>query len=880
MAGNFVYSFNEGSKDMRALLGGKGADLAEMTKIGLPVPFGFTVTTEACRDYYRQGRKLSDEIVIDIENKLHELEAVTGKRFGDQSAPLLVSVRSGAPVSMPGMMDSILDLGMNDRIARALAELTGNRRFAFDSYRRFIEMYGNVVLNIPEADFREILSAVVGVKGCGTEAGLEAGDLEAIVSEYKELILAETGKPLPDDPQDQLIGAIESVLDSWTSDRAVLYRKINNISDDLGTAVNVQAMVYGNMGDRSGSGVAFSRSPVNGDKNIYGEFLLNSQGQDVVSGSRTPERITEMAEQLPDAYKSFVKICEVLEQHYQDMQDMEFTIEEGKLYILQTRSTKRTARAAVTAAVDMAEEGLIDKSTAVMRISADDVDQLLHEEFDEGELKTAEVITRGLAASSGAASGKVCLDINKAVQMKSRGEKVILVRKETSPEDLAGMVSAEGLITTVGGITSHAAVVARGMGKCCVSACSDIEIDTENNCFTVGGKTYKEGDTISVDGTTGVIYNGAVKMNPPELTGKFGKILSWADDIRALKVRANCDTPEEVKQGDIFGAQGVGLCRTEHMFFSKVRIPEFREMILAKDKEGRERALKKLLPYQRDDFIEMFRVLKERPFTIRLLDPPLHEFLPNTENEMRALADRLNMSYDEVYDRCESLRELNPMMGMRGVRVAVVYPEIVMMQTEAIISAAIKVRSELNIDIVPEIMIPLVQNTNELKTVKKVIDQAADIIMKDLGETIDYRVGTMIETPRAALTADQIASEVEFFSFGTNDLTQMTLGFSRDDTAELIKTYIDLGIMDKDPFKSLDIGGVGRLIEGGTRLGRKTRQNISIGICGEQAGDPESIEFFSSIGLNYVSCSPYRVPQARLAAAHAAIIESRKKSAD
>ncbi len=873
----YVYSFNEGSKDMRSLLGGKGAGLAEMTKIGLPVPFGFTVTTEACSRYYEDGKRIDESIVAEIKSKLADLERVMGKKFGDPDDPLLVSVRSGAPISMPGMMDTILNLGLNDQTVVALGKLTNNDRFAYDSYRRFIQMFGDVVLEIPMEKFEAIFDGKKAEVGAKFDVDLKTEDLKDIIKSYKKLVKEEIGRDFPTDPEQQMMEAITAVFRSWNNDRAILYRKVEDIPDDLGTAVNVQSMVFGNKGNTSGTGVAFTRDPATGEKRIYGEFLVNAQGEDVVAGIRTPEPISQMAERFPSAYKSFEHICEVLEQHYTDMQDMEFTVEEGKLYMLQTRAAKRTAEAAVRVACDMVDEKLIDRKTAVLRIEPEHVEHLLHPVFDAEDESKAEVIAEGLPASPGAAVGKICLSVAKAVEWSEKGEKVILVRPETSPEDLAGMLSAEGLLTARGGRTSHAAVVARGMGKCCVAGAREITIDDKNGIMKVGDREFSEGDLISLNGTTGRVYLGEITLIPPDFSGDFGRIMTWADEIRTLKVRVNADTPADVKQAVAFGAEGVGLCRTEHMFFQDCRIPVFREMIVAQSEKGRRAALAKLLPYQRSDFKAMYTVLKDRPMTIRLLDPPLHEFLPKTDEEVKQLAEESGVSEEQIRERTDSLREFNPMLGDRGCRLAVEYPEIAQMQTEAIISAAIEVGNELDIDIVPEIMIPLVGGRRELAYVKDIVDKAAFSTMERMGKTIEYQVGTMIEVPRAALTADGIAHHAEFFSFGTNDLTQMTYGFSRDDTAELISKYVDEGLLDTDPFKTIDVYGVGRLMKYAVQYGRKTRPNLKLGICGEHGGDPKSIELCSKIGLNYVSCSPYRVPVARLAAAQAVIKQANEE---
>ena len=871
MTTKFVYSFNEGSKDMRDLLGGKGANLAEMTKIGLPVPFGFTVTTEACKKYYADDKQIDQAVVEEIKVKLAELENVMGKKFGDPNDPLLVSVRSGAPISMPGMMDTILNLGLNDDTVVALAKLTDNERFAYDSYRRFIQMFGDVVLEVPMKEFNVIFDGQKAKVGAEFDVDLETEDLKTIIVGYKKLVKDTLGRDFPQDPQEQLMEAVTAVFRSWGNDRAILYRKLNDISESLGTAVNVQSMVFGNKGNDSGTGVAFTRSPVNGEKKIYGEFLVNAQGEDVVAGIRTPKPIQEMAESFPEAYKNFEHIADVLEKHYTDMQDMEFTVENSKLFMLQTRNAKRTAEAAVNVAVDMVNEGLIDKKTAVLRIEPDFVEHLLHPRFDEADEAKATPIAKGLAASPGAAFGKICFQASAATEIAAKGEKAILVRLETSPEDLAGMVVAQGILTAHGGVTSHAAVVARGMGKCCVAGCSAVAIDEEAGKMTVNGKVYKEGDYISLNGTNGNVYEGMLKLVPPDISGNFNKVMSWADEIRTMKVRTNADTPKDLQQAIDFGAEGVGLCRTEHMFFNEERIPAIREMIIASNEEERRVALAKLLPFQKGDFKAMYLALGDRPMTVRLLDPPLHEFLPKTEEDMQQLAKTSGIPYEKLVEEAEKLKEFNPMLGHRGCRLAVTYPEIAEMQTEAIIMAAIEASAEMGFDVVPEIMIPLVGAKKELMNVKATVVATAEKCMEKAGKKLEYLVGTMIEIPRAALTADEIAEEAEFFSFGTNDLTQMTFGFSRDDTAELISGYVDKGILEHDPFKSIDQDGVGKLMKMGVELGKKTRPNIHLGICGEHGGDPKSVEFCNSIGLNYVSCSPFRVPVARLAAAQAAI---------
>ena len=853
----YVYSFNEGSKDMRGLLGGKGANLAEMTSIGLPVPFGFTVTTEACTRYYEDGETIDSEIEEEIFGKLKELEDVTGKKFGDLQTPLLVSVRSGSPFSMPGMMDTVLNLGMNDETAEAMIKLTGDESFVMDSYKRFIQMFADVVKSVDKKKF-------------DIEAE-KTNDLKQIIVNYKEIYKQETGEEFPQNPQTQLMEAVRAVFRSWNNERAVLYRKLNDIPDNLGTAVNVQAMVFGNMGDDSCTGVAFTRNPASGKRELFGEFLINAQGEDVVAGIRTPQPISEMKENFPDVYSEFERIAALLERHYTDVQDMEFTVEKNKLYMLQTRNAKRTAQAAVKIAVDMEQEGLIDKETAVMRIDPSQIDQLLHHRFDEEALKSAKPMAKGLPASPGAACGAVYFDAASAEAAFDRGEKVVLVRQETSPEDLAGMVAAEGIMTSRGGMTSHAAVVARGMGKCCVAGCSEVIVDEIAKSMKSGDIIIGEGDYISIDGNTGNVYPGRIATVAPEMSGDFAKVMTWADEIRTMKVRTNADNPRDAKQAVEFGAEGIGLCRTEHMFFDEDRISDMRKMILASDREEREKALAKLLPYQKEDFKGIFEVMEDRPVNIRLLDPPLHEFLPSTEKEINDLAQQMGISPEKLRDKVTELKEFNPMLGHRGCRLAVTYPEIAKMQTEAIITAAMEVKEEKNIDIEPEIMIPLVGIDRELAFVRATVEETISEIFKKTGKEIGYQIGTMIEIPRAALTADEIAEEAEFFSFGTNDLTQMTFGFSRDDTGKILKEYTDKNILKNDPFMSIDTTGVGKLMEMAIELGKKTRPNIKLGICGEHGGEPASVEYCYRIGLNYVSCSPYRVPIARLAAAQAVI---------
>ncbi|MBR4861325.1 MAG: pyruvate, phosphate dikinase [Firmicutes bacterium] len=871
MMKKYVYSFNEGSKEMKGLLGGKGANLAEMTKIGLPVPFGFTITTEACNRYYEENKTIGQDLIDSIYEKVAELEEVTGKKFGSTENPLLVSVRSGAVISMPGMMDTVLNLGLNDQSVEGLAALTENRRFAMDSYRRFIQMFGDVVLEIPKSKFDKVFDGQKAAKGVQFDVELTADDLAEVIVGYKEIVKAETGRDFPQEPKEQLIEAVLAVFRSWNNDRAILYRNLNGIAHNLGTAVNVQSMVFGNMGDTSGTGVAFTRNPATGENKLFGEFLVNAQGEDVVAGVRTPMNIEMMEEAFPKAFEDFTKISSVLEKHYKDMQDMEFTVERGKLYMLQTRNGKRTAHAAVKIAVDMVKDQLIDKATAVTRLEPEQIDQLLHPMFDKKELAAAASIAKGLPASPGAACGQIYFTAADAAAAAETGVKVILVREETSPEDLAGMVAAEGILTARGGMTSHAAVVARGMGKCCVAGCSAILVDEEAKTMKVGDETYVEGDFISINGGDGNVYEGVIKTVEPEMSGDFGTIMEWADEIRELKVRTNADNPRDAKQALEFGAQGIGLCRTEHMFFEEERIPAIRRMILADTLEERVAALDALRPYQQGDFKAIFEVMGELPVTIRLLDPPLHEFLPHTEEEIKALAEMMDVTAEKLSAKVIELHEQNPMLGHRGCRLAVTYPEIAKMQTEAIISAALEVKKESGKDIIPEIMIPLVGEVEELKYVKKVVVEAADRLIKESDIEMDYMVGTMIEIPRAALTADEIAEEAEFFSFGTNDLTQMTFGFSRDDTGKLLQSYVDKEILPEDPFQVIDEKGVGKLVGMACTLGRQTRPNIKLGICGEHGGNPKTIDFCHRVGLSYVSCSPYRVPIARLAAAQAAV---------
>jgi pyruvate,orthophosphate dikinase len=867
----YVYLFSEGNASMKNLLGGKGANLAEMTNIGLPVPQGFTVTTEACTRYYEDGQVVGEDIVEQIFEHLKKLEDITGKKFGDPSNPLLVSVRSGARISMPGMMDTILNLGLNDETVEGLSKLTNNERFAYDSYRRFIQMFSDVVMQIDKNLFENILDEVKEENNAKYDTDLTAENLKEVVRRYKELYRKEKGEDFPNDPKVQLLEAVKAVFRSWNNPRAIVYRKLNDIPGDWGTAVNVQMMVFGNMGETSGTGVAFTRNPSTGENKIFGEFLMNAQGEDVVAGIRTPQSIETLKEVMPDCYDEFMRIANILEKHYKDMQDMEFTIEQGKLFFLQTRNGKRTAQAALRIAVEMVEEGLITKEEAILKVEPKQLDQLLHPMFDQNELKNAKEITKGLPASPGAACGKVYFTAEEAKLKRQQGERVILVRTETSPEDIEGMVAAEGILTARGGMTSHAAVVARGMGKCCVAGCGEIKINEEGKYFTVQDIVIKEGDYISIDGSTGKVYGQKIKTVEPEISGYFGTFMEWADSIRKLKVRTNADTPRDAAQAVKFGAEGIGLCRTEHMFFDEDRIPAVREMIVAKTEEQRRKALDKLLPMQRQDFIGIYEAMQDRPVTIRLLDPPLHEFLPQEDEDIRELASTMGISYEELKATVDSLKEFNPMLGHRGCRLAVTYPEIAEMQTRAIIEAAIDVKKRLGYNIVPEIMIPLVGEVKELKFVKDIIVKVADEIIRKSNVELEYKVGTMIEIPRAALTADEIAKEAEFFSFGTNDLTQMTFGFSRDDAGKFLKDYYDKKIFEYDPFQKLDQTGVGKLVKMACELGKQTRPDIKLGICGEHGGEPSSVEFCHNVGLNYVSCSPFRVPIARLAAAQAQV---------
>ena len=867
----WVYLFEEGNADMRNLLGGKGANLAEMTNLGLPIPQGFTVTTEACTDYYNQGKTISEEIRGQIFEALEGLEKKQGKKFGDTENPLLVSVRSGARASMPGMMDTILNLGLTDVAVEGFAKKTGNPRFAYDSYRRFIQMFSDVVMEIPKSYFERILDEIKESKGVKFDTDLTAEDLKDVIEKFKQVYKDKMGTDFPQEPKEQLMEAVKAVFRSWDNDRAIVYRRMNDIPGDWGTAVNVQAMVFGNMGNTSGTGVAFTRNPSTGAKGIYGEYLINAQGEDVVAGIRTPQPITKLEEDLPECYAKFIEIANKLEDHYRDMQDMEFTIEDGRLFFLQTRNGKRTAQAALQIACDLVDEGKITPEEAVTRIEAKSLDQLLHPTFDAEALKAGEVIGQALPASPGAAAGKVYFSAEEAKQAHESGERVILVRLETSPEDIEGMHAAEGILTVRGGMTSHAAVVARGMGTCCVSGCGDISINEEDKVFQLGGHVYHEGDYISLDGSTGKIYNGDIKTKEASISGNFERIMEWADSFRKLQVRTNADTPADAANAVKYGAEGIGLCRTEHMFFEPDRIPKIRQMILARTVQEREKALNDLIPYQKGDFKGLYEAMEGRPVTIRFLDPPLHEFVPTEQDDIDDLAVKMMMTAEEVQEICDSLHEFNPMMGHRGCRLTVTYPEIARMQTRAVMEAAIEVNMEKGYSIVPEIMIPLVGEKKELKFVKDVVVETAEKVKAEKNSDIKYHVGTMIEIPRAALLADEIAEEAEFFSFGTNDLTQMTFGFSRDDAGKFLDEYYKNKIYESDPFARLDQNGVGQLVQMAAEKGRKTRPDIKLGICGEHGGDPSSVEFCHKVGLTYVSCSPYRVPIARLAAAQAAI---------
>lgn len=871
----WVYLFREGNADMRNLLGGKGANLAEMTNLGLPIPPGFTVTTEACTDYYNHGRSISEEIQTQIFDALALLEEKLGKKFGDTENPLLVSVRSGARASMPGMMDTILNLGLTDISVEGFAKRTGNPRFAYDSYRRFIQMFSDVVMEVPKSLFERVIDEIKEDRKVHFDTELTAEDLKEVIRRFKEIYKEKMGEEFPQEPRVQLMEAVKAVFRSWDNERAIVYRRMNDIPGDWGTAVNVQSMVFGNMGNTSGTGVAFTRNPSTGAKGIYGEYLINAQGEDVVAGIRTPQPITRLEEDLPECYEEFLKIANRLEEHYRDMQDMEFTIEDGKLYFLQTRNGKRTAQAALQIACDLVDEGMITPQEAVSRIEAKSLDQLLHPAFDPDALKKGTVMGQALPASPGAAAGKIYFTAEEAKEAHEIGERVILVRLETSPEDIEGMHAAEGILTVRGGMTSHAAVVARGMGTACISGCGDIVIDEKKKQFTLGGKTYFEGDYISLDGSTGKIYDGDIQTQEASISGNFGRIMSWADSFRKLRVRTNADTPADAANAVRLSAEGIGLCRTEHMFFEPERIPKIRKMILSKTVEEREKALEELIPFQKGDFKALYEVMEGKPVTIRFLDPPLHEFVPTDEKDIEALAKDMNLSVEEVKSTCSELHEFNPMMGHRGCRLSVTYPEIARMQTRAVIEAAIEVSKEKGFEIVPEIMVPLVGDKKELKFVKDVIVETAEKVKAEKNSNLVYHIGTMIEIPRAALLANEIAEEAEFFSFGTNDLTQMTFGFSRDDAGKFLVDYYKSKIYESDPFAKLDQNGVGQLIEMAVTKGRSQRPNLKIGICGEHGGDPSSVAFCHKVGMDYVSCSPFRVPIARLAAAQAAIADKR-----
>ena len=872
MAKKWVYLFKEGSADMRNLLGGKGANLAEMTNIGLPVPQGFTITTEACTQYYEDGEKINDEIQAQIMEYIAKMEEITGKKFGDKENPLLVSVRSGARASMPGMMDTILNLGLNEEVVEVLAAKSGNPRWAWDCYRRFIQMFSDVVMEVGKKYFEELIDEMKEAKGVTQDVELTADDLKELANQFKAEYKEKIGEDFPTDPKEQLMAAVKAVFRSWDNPRANIYRRDNDIPYSWGTAVNVQMMAFGNMGDTSGTGVAFTRDPATGEKKLMGEFLMNAQGEDVVAGVRTPNKISELQNVMPEVYDQFIKICATLEDHYRDMQDMEFTIEDKKLYMLQTRNGKRTAQAALQIACDLVDEGMITEEKAVSMIDPRNLDTLLHPQFDAAALKAAEPVGKALGASPGAACGKIVFTAEDAKEWNAKGEKVVLVRLETSPEDIEGMKAAQGILTVRGGMTSHAAVVARGMGTCCVSGCGDIAMDEANKKFTLAGKEYHEGDFISIDGSTGKIYDGIIPTVDATITGTFGRIMAWADKYRVLKVRTNADTPQDAKKARELGAEGIGLCRTEHMFFEEDRIAAFREMICSDTVEEREAALEKILPFQQGDFEKLYEALEGNPVTIRFLDPPLHEFVPTEEEDIKKLADAQGKSVEDIKAIIDSLHEFNPMMGHRGCRLAVTYPEIAKMQTKAVIRAAIAVKkAHPDWNVKPEIMIPLVCEIKELKVVKKMVVETADAEIAAAGIALEYEVGTMIEIPRAALTADEIAAEADFFCFGTNDLTQMTFGFSRDDAGKFLDAYYDSKIFENDPFARLDQNGVGKLMETAIKLGKPVNDKLHIGICGEHGGDPTSVEFCHKLGLDYVSCSPFRVPIARLAAAQAAI---------
>ncbi len=869
----YVYSFDEGKGVGKDILGGKGSNMADMVSIGLPVPPGFTITTEVCDEFYKNDKQYPSGMMVQIDEHLKVIEEKMGKKFGDEEDPLLFSVRSGAAVSMPGMMDTVLNLGLNDKAVIGLAKKTGNDRFAWDAYRRFIQMFGNVVMDVKGHKFEEVLEKKKETKGVEFDTDLDTDDLKDVVSGYKEVIKKEKGEDFPQDPKEQLTQSVNAVFGSWNNARAITYRRLNDIKGLIGTAVNVQTMVFGNMGETSGTGVCFSRDPSTGKNVFYGEFLMNAQGEDVVAGVRTPKPLDELKKINADSYKELCEIKDKLEKHYKDMQDMEFTIQEGKLYMLQTRNGKRTAAAAVRIAVEMCEkEGVIDKKTAVLRVEPEQLDQLLHKQLDPIAKTKAEVLAKGLPASPGAAVGEIVCTAEKAHALAQEGRKVILVRTETSPEDIEGMNAAQGILTARGGMTSHAAVVARGMGKCCVAGCGDISVDDKAGQFTVGGVTFKEGDIITLDGATGEVMKGAVPTTDPELSGDFGKLMEWADEFRKMGVRANADIPRDAKVAKRFGAEGIGLCRTEHMFFEGDRIKAVREMILSEDVEGRKKALAKLLPFQKADFKGLLEEMDGMPVTIRLLDPPLHEFLPHEEKDVIAIAQEMNVPVEKLNEKMKSLHELNPMLGHRGCRLGITYPEITEMQTKAIFEAACELAKDGK-NPMPEVMIPLVGNVNEFKNQKEIVVKVAEETIKASGSTVKYTVGTMIEVPRGALTADEIAVEADFFSFGTNDLTQMTLGFSRDDVGKFVPEYIEKNVIEKDPFQVLDQTGVGQLVKMAAEKGRSVKKNLKLGICGEHGGEPSSVEFCHKVGLTYVSCSPYRVPIAKLAAAHAALKE-------
>ena len=870
MAKKYVYLFSEGDASMRALLGGKGANLAEMTKMGLPVPQGFTISTEACTQYYEDGEKINDEIMAQIMEYIDKMEGITGKKFGDLENPLLVSVRSGARASMPGMMDTILNLGLNEDVVDVMAKKTGNERWAWDCYRRFIQMYSDVVMEVGKAYFEALIDKMKEEKGVTQDIDLTADDLKVLASQFKAEYKDKVGSDFPSDAKEQLMGAVKAVFRSWNNPRAIVYRRMNDIPGSWGTAVNVQMMAFGNWSDTSGTGVAFTRNPSTGEKALFGEYLINAQGEDVVAGVRTPKPIAKLQEDMPEVYDQFVNIAKTLENHYRDMQDMEYTIEDGKLYMLQTRNGKRTAAAALKIAVDLVAEGMITKEEALLQVDPKQLDALLHPTFEPTALKAASVLCKGLPASPGAGAGKVYFTADDAVAAAAKGEKVVLVRQETSPEDIEGMNVAQGIMTARGGMTSHAAVVARGMGRCCVAGVDAVKVYESEKYFTCGDKKFVEGDVISLDGSTGNVYEGAIETMDANISGDFETFMSWADEVRTLQVRTNADTPRDAKQAAAFGAEGIGLCRTEHMFFEESRIAAMREMIVSSTVEQREKALAKLLPMQQGDFEELYRALEGHPVVIRFLDPPLHEFVPHEDADIKALADEMGLTFEDLKATIVGLQEFNPMLGHRGCRLAVTYPEIAKMQTTAVIQAALKVNSE-GMDVTPEIMIPLVGDVEELKFVKKVVVETADAIIAAAGSDLKYKVGTMIEIPRAALLADEIAQEAEFFSFGTNDLTQMTFGFSRDDAGKFLEDYYAKKIYESDPFAKLDQKGVGKLVKMAAELGRKTRPDICLGICGEHGGDPSTVEFCHNVGLNYVSCSPFRVPIARLAAAQAKI---------